>query len=56
LGKLEELKTLGKGGFGKVVLAQHKITKKKFAAKYVDARQYGKKLSSLSFSSPSSYL
>jgi len=41
LGKLEELQTLGRGGFGKVVLAQHRITKKKFAAKYVDARQYG---------------
>jgi len=44
LGDYVEVETLGQGGFGKVVLVQHKETKDRFAAKYVDARKYGKYL------------
>lgn len=34
-GEFNILKELGEGGFGKVLLAQHKITKEKFAIKTI---------------------
>ncbi|KAL4464685.1 hypothetical protein ABPG74_011246 [Tetrahymena malaccensis] len=37
----EILQTIGEGGFGKVVLAEHKQTKEKFAIKYVNTSLIG---------------
>ena len=37
-----EIEMIGRGGFGKVVLAEHRTTNERFAIKYVDAKKYGK--------------
>ncbi len=35
------MKALGEGGFGKVMLGIHRVTKKKVAMKFVDSSAYG---------------
>jgi len=37
----EIVKALGEGGFGKVMLGIHRVTKKKVAMKFVDSSAYG---------------